>query len=315
MRMKRSGVLPLLAATFVGALGLRAEAQSTPAPMHVGDIPIDAGGEVFYALDQDFFAKAGLDVSIELMTSGAAIAAGIVSGALESGLVDLVTMASAHSHGVPLVYLAPGALYTLEVPAHQVLVRKDSPIHEPRDFAGHTLAVNGLNNIDWVSLMTWLKKGGADPAKLPTIEMPFPLMAAALDGGQVDVIVSTEPFSSMTHGRFRAVPLGNSGMADRFMVSGWAAAESWIAAHPEAARAFRTTILSTARWANQNPAISAQSLLKHTKLEADVVATMGRSVYSERLDAALVQPFIDAAANLGVIPRTFPAQEILAKLT
>lgn len=315
MLMRRSAFLPLLTSTFVAALDLRAGAQSTPARLHVGDIPIDPGAEIFYALDQGFFAKAGLDVSIELMSSGAAIAAGILSGALDAGLVDLVTMASAHAHGVPLVYLAPGALYTREVPAHQVLVRKDSPIHDPHDLAGHTLAVNGLNNIDWVSLMTWMKKGGADPSKVRTIEMPFPLMAAALDSGQVDVIVSTEPFSAMTHGRFRAIPLGNSGMADRFMVSGWGATESWIAAHPETARTFRTTILATARWANQNPMISAQSLLKHTKIEPDVVATMSRSVYSERLDAGLVQPFIDAAANLGVIPRAFPAQEILAKLS
>lgn len=297
-----------LAATH-GTLG----AQTTPAPIRVGLIPIDPGAEIFYALDQGYFAKAGIDVDVQVMNSGAAIGAALVAGALDIGQVDLVSMASAHVHGIPLVYVAPGAIYTVDAPSHQILVRKDSTIHNARDLHGHIVAVNGLSNIDTVSLAMWIKKNGADPKQVKTIEIPFPAMATSLENGNVDAIVVPEPFASLTHGRYRALDLGNSGMADRFMVSGWASTAAWAETHAAAARDFRSSILAAAKWANQNHALSAKSLAKHTKIAPDVAASMLRTRYAEQLDTSIVQPFIDAAADAGVIPKGFAAQEIVVK--
>jgi ABC-type nitrate/sulfonate/bicarbonate transport system substrate-binding protein len=52
-----------------------------------------------------------LNVTITPFTSGGAIAAAVVGGAVDIGLADSVSMTTAHAHGVPLTYLAPAGVY------------------------------------------------------------------------------------------------------------------------------------------------------------------------------------------------------------
>lgn len=68
----------------------------------------------------------------------------------------------------------------------------------------------------------------------------------------------------------------------------------------------------TAAWANRNPKLSAPILVKDAKLNPDVAQSMVRTLYGERLDPSLLQPVIDATAKYDVIPKPFPAREIIS---
>jgi len=48
-----------------------------------------------------------------------------------------------------------------------------------------------------------------------------------------------------------------------------------------------------------------------TKATLANVAKMHRTTNPTVLDPALIQPLIDAAAKYGILPRSFPAREIL----
>jgi ABC-type nitrate/sulfonate/bicarbonate transport system substrate-binding protein len=89
-----------LIAALVALLAPAAGAQA-PAALRVATTPIDLGAEVLYAQDQGFFKKAGVTVDVQLMDSGAAIAAGVASGALDVAQGNLVTLATAHEKGRP----------------------------------------------------------------------------------------------------------------------------------------------------------------------------------------------------------------------
>jgi ABC-type nitrate/sulfonate/bicarbonate transport system substrate-binding protein len=73
-----------------------------------------------------------------------------------------------------------------------------------------------------------------------------------------------------------------------------------------------TVFAQAARWGNANHAQSAQILVKASKMPAEVADKMIRSFYGERLDAALVQPIVDACAKYGTIAKPFPATEIFS---
>ena len=66
MKMRRSRALALLAVAATCAAGRRAAAQSA-APIRIATIPIEPGAEVYFAQDMGFFAKAGLDATIQPM--------------------------------------------------------------------------------------------------------------------------------------------------------------------------------------------------------------------------------------------------------
>jgi ABC-type nitrate/sulfonate/bicarbonate transport system substrate-binding protein len=98
------------------------------------------------------------------------------------------------------------------------------------------------------------------------------------------------------------------------MQNSWFTTADWLKKNPVGAARFAGAILETARWANRNHKASADIFAEHSKVAPDIIATMNRSVFAERFDAALFQPVIDAAAKYKMIDHGFPAAEIMAKL-
>ena len=67
----------------------------------------------------------------------------------------------------------------------------------------------------------------------------------------------------------------------------------------------------TAKGANANHDKSSVILATVAKMDPALTAKMERAYYGERLEPALLQPVIDATAKYGVIPKSFPASEII----
>lgn len=301
---------PLAAGIFAGQRALTASAQDLT-PLRVGAIPIDPCGALFYALEFGSFAKVGLDVKLQMMNNGSSIAAGVASGALDVGLADLPSAASGFAHGLPFTYVAPAAVYTPQAPGHALFVKKNSPILAAKDFAGKTIAVNGIHAIDQVTTQAWIDKNGGDWRAVKFVEMPYPTMAAALDSDAVDAIVITEPGWTLTNGRFRGFELGDGGVADRFLISGYVAMRDWANAHADIVHKFAAVIRDAGRWGNANHAASAAILAKNSKIAPEVLTKMKRSFYGDRLTPALLQPLIDASVKYGAVSKSFPAAEII----
>src|ERR1700691_3810410 len=133
----RSLLVKLLAVCLV-LVPFRASAQTAPAPatIHLGVITVEAAAEAFYALDMGFFKKQGLDVDLQIMQNGAAIAAAVMGGSLDAGFADTVSISNAHERGLPLVYLAPALLNSYAAPTLAILVNGAGPIHEAKDLNG-----------------------------------------------------------------------------------------------------------------------------------------------------------------------------------
>jgi NitT/TauT family transport system substrate-binding protein len=292
-----------------------ARAQSTELhPVRVGAIPFDNAAEVFYARQLGSFEKAGIDLEIMPLTSGAAITAGVAGGAIDIGFSNLFSVTQAYSRGIPLVAIAPATLQVTGSPNTGIIVEKTSPAKSGKDLDGKTVAVDSLKGVTNISTAAWVDKNGGDSTTLKFIEMPEPAMTAALAAGRVDAAtlqltnVDLGPASSQ---RMLADPY--EAIAARFTPSVWFTTRAWLAGHHDDAKRYAAIMRDTATWANANHTASGDILATIAKLTPDRMAslTMHRSPYAEILDAKMIQPVIDVAARYGLISKAFPASEIM----
>jgi NitT/TauT family transport system substrate-binding protein len=310
-------VLRFAAIVFALLLGSPgpAMAQSTakaPVTIHVGALPSEVAGELFYGVDMGFFKKAGLDVDIQFFNNGGAIAAAVASGALDLGLSDLMSVINAHAHGLPFEYAAPGLLSTLKAPTFGLLVPANSPIQQAKDFNGKTVAVSGLRNIAQISASAWIDANGGDSKTVHFVEVPFPALVPALAAGTIDTAVANEPWMTLaTDKGDRLIFMEKGALAPAFLLSGWVTTRDWMQKNPDTLVRFVTAIREIAAWANKNPEASAPILAKYTKIDVAVIARMHRGQFAERFDPGYVQPVIDAAAKYGVVAPGFPAAAII----
>ena len=310
--MVRAFMLAVSLVLLTSPLAVVAQPAPAPAltPLKVGVIPVDSASEAFYALDMGFFKKQGLDVELQMMQNGAAIAAAVAGGSLDIGFADLISIASAHARGLPFVYLSPTLLNTTTMPTISILVNGTGPIREPKDFNGKTIAVNGINNITMVPIEAWIDKSGGDSKSVKWLELPIPAENDAVATGKVDAAIIGEPFITFGLDKgLRAISVDKNAIAPRYALAGFMTTKEWAAKNPALAAKFIAAIKETAQWANTNRAATSPILSKYTKIPLPVVERMRRGEFAETLLVSDFQPVIDSAAKYGVLPKSFPAPE------
>lgn len=315
MMLRRSQALALLAAAATGTAGRPALAQSA-APIRIATIPIEPGSQVWFAQDMGFFAKAGLDAAIQPMAGGPAIAAALVSGAIDFGFLALDALAEIHRRGIPVLAVAPGTEYIYPVTSQTaaLVLPPNSSIQKAPELNGKTIAVISLSGLAHTAVRAWIDKNGGDSSTVKFVEMPTSAMVAAIAAGRVDAAQVAEPFVGAARKAGRVLLYGFESIAKDFLTTAWCAAEPWARAHPALVSEFVAAMRDTATWANANPEKSGAILATYLKLDPAVVATMTRVRYSTQLSPALMQPLIDITAQYSGFP-AFPARELIFNST
>jgi ABC-type nitrate/sulfonate/bicarbonate transport system substrate-binding protein len=299
------------AALAVVLSGLPLLGYAQEATIKIATIPIDTGAEAFYARDQGFFKKAGLDASIERITNGPAITAAVVSGAVDIGFSNLVSLAIAFKKGVPITLIAPAGMYSSKAPTSTCQVALNSPIKTAKDMNGKIFATNGLKNIGEFGPRAWIDANGGDSSTVKFVEMPFPDMAGALTQGRIDAAVMAEPTMTEAKGQTRFLSNCYDGIGPTYMIGAYFTTSAWATAHPDLVRKFQTAMRDTAIWANKNTAASAVILARESKMNPEIAAKMYRAVYPEKLEVSAIQPVINVTAKYGGLPAAFPATDMM----
>jgi NitT/TauT family transport system substrate-binding protein len=304
----------LFGGVAAGAMRLPGMAQSS-GTIRVATIPIEGAMQPCYAKDMGYFAKAGIDVDIQLIAGGSAIAAAVLSNSADIGYSAVDTLATARSKGVQLVVVAPGSEYVSEATGHDaaLVLPANSTIRSAKDLNGKTIGVNSLSGIALLGTRVWIDQNGGDASTVKFAEVPFSTMPVALDTSRVDAVQVAEPFIDAARKSGRVLTYGmNDAISKHFLISAWFTTPQWAAAHPDALKRFASAMHDASVWANQksNQGKSGEILGKYTKLDASVIATMSRAVFADQLTPALLQPLIDVNAKYSKIAAV-PAQELI----
>jgi NitT/TauT family transport system substrate-binding protein len=305
--------------TILAGLGAGITAGMLPAGVRAADtlriasIPLDAGAEAFYANDLGYFREAGIEAQVETIPSGAAITAAVASGAVDIGFSNLISIAVAYKHNIPVTLIAPGSLYTASIPTSVLMVPKNSTAKTARDLNGKTFGVNGLKTITQYAPQLWIDKNGGDSSTVKFIEMTFPQIIEALGANRIDAAIVADPFIAQAKSAARILANAYDAIGSKYIIGCYFSTTQWAASHADLANRFAQVIARTAQWANTHKPQSGVILAKYSKMDPAVAATMLRVDYAQRFTKAEMQPVIDLVAKYGGLPASFPAEELIYK--
>ena len=138
---------------------------------------------VYGAIEEDYFAEEGLDVSAVVPSDPAASLKQVGTGKAPFAISYEPEVLIARSAGVPVVAVGAVAVH----PLNSVIVRTDRGISRPTDLEGKTVGVAGVPS-DRPLLDAVVRADGGDPARVETRNVGFNL-SPALAAGKVDAVI------------------------------------------------------------------------------------------------------------------------------
>jgi NitT/TauT family transport system substrate-binding protein len=302
----------MLAAAAAALVPVRGVAQPALTPLAAS--PNTAADQVvfYYAQQSGIFARAGLDVTAVPATSGSGSLLAVVGGTANVGFSNTLSLAVAHSKGIPIVSVAPGGLYDTTAPIVRALVNADAPIHTARDLVGRTIAVAGLHDLLSLGAEAWLGQGGVTPDQVRFLEMPASAMLAALQSRRVDAMVVYQPFdvAAIAAGA-RVLAKPYDAIALMFQAGIWFASSTWADAHRDATLRFAAAMHESAVYVNAHFDELLPMVTAFTRIDVDTLRKTPHPRFPPALSAALIQPVIDTAAKYHELPAAFRAQEMI----
>jgi NitT/TauT family transport system substrate-binding protein len=305
----RSAFLASLAAATLAPRLAGAQALTTLRATSAID---DAATPFLWAIDSGLFRKNGFDASLERATSGAAAASAVLGGSFEIGKSSVVSLLTAHSHGLPLVIVAPAGDYDSSNPTTAIAVRPDSPIHTGADLNGKIVAVSAINDSFSISMRSWVDAHGGDSSTLKLVELPVSAVTQALASGRIDAAVLIQPFlaPALANGSVRSVGDPVSALGAHHTDSAWFTTTDYVQKNPDVISRFMRTIRDAAIYVNGHHAETAYLLTKFALVQSNDVGKM-RMIQGTRLDPAKMQILIDACARYKLIPERFDARDLI----
>ena len=300
-------------------LAVSAAAALSPAiasaddPLKVLVLPTTAATPFYYALQNGLFTKAGVDVDFQPTTSGNLAIQAVVVGAAQIGLTNLLSLAQAHVHGVPLQVIFGAGFHNRQQPIQWMFVAGDGPIRTAKDLEGHTVAVSGLHDLGSLAVRAWLAQGSADSTKVRFIELPEEQMLSSLQAQRVDAIVTFEPFTTAVleskSARILCMPF--DAIAPQFDVTVWAVYGPFLAANRDRVSRFVRVMRQATAFANAHFDAVAPVIASYTKIDVETVRHGLRAKTAADPVPGNLQPVIDVAARFGELSTAFPANDIM----
>lgn len=301
------------------ALALTVGCSSTPSSstptageltkIKIGTFPGPGVAPLQVAIDEGIFESYGLDVSIHLAESGAAVIPAVVAGEDQFGYANIISSLAAAEAGLPITIVQDFAVLADDpaLDVSRVFVDPKSGITGPEGLEGANIAVNGLQNIGEVTIRMAMENRGIDTSDLTFTQLGFPDMNDALDRGDVDAIWTVEPFASSALAQGYVPVLSNFAEATPGSRGNghYLATKDYAAANPEIVTAFTEAMAEAHAFCNDNPdAVRAtiEKLLGVPKAVADKMLLIelpeDPGVTIDDLDS-----YVDAALDLGIITK------------
>lgn len=301
----------------VTALPLAPEVSWAQAKSKLGYMKIVDNAALFVAMEKGFFKAEGLELETLPLAGGAPIINGVVSGDLQFGWTNVISLYQARTEGFDFKLVAGGATNVkAKNESHAIQVAKASPIKTAKDLEGKTVAVNTLNNIVHLMAMAWIDKNGGSSSKVKFVEVPFPQMEATLSAGKVDAISVHEPFATaaLEKGGARALAQPWGEVLPKFLIASWFASEKWLARNKETGQAFVRAIGRGIDAIQADPEGSRAAMIKWAGLNPELAGKIGLPVFEKGVSEKDLQATIDLTLKYKLIPKAFKAREVISDL-
>jgi NitT/TauT family transport system substrate-binding protein len=294
------------------AAGLRPAPAAAATAIRVVYIPIVDELPLYVGVDQGFFKKRDLDMSLTPVANQGVLISALQSGSAEMGSSVLVSMLPAQEAGISLAAVA--ACVAFPIPKNVgVLARTGSDIKTVKDLPGHKVAVAGLKAYFHVMVLRWMAEQNVDASKVTFVEVPFPQMPDLLKSGQIDVAVTVDPFYHRILEQKIGYQVGDfeATVPNGTIIDVYATTKDWATKNLAAVHAFRDGLTESIAYLKANEASARESLGRWTKQPPAIVAETAIPNFSVPVSAAQIQWWIDLAKKQGLITSNINPRDML----
>lgn len=316
-----AAVAALALTTLVGCGGSSSTSASstsgkgTTVTVQAGFIPVIDVAALYLGKDQGIFEKEGINLNVNLGTSGAAVVPAVVSGQYTFGFSAIVSLLQAKDQGVPLKIIAAGSSSTGKEGADVTMIHAapSSGIKTPKDLEGKTVSVNALNGLLQLLCEVAVKKDGGDPTKVHFIELPFANAVSSLKAHKIDAMVGAEPFGTAAiSAGFPAISSPYLTMSqDPMLTSAYYTSDAQLQKNPELFAKLGKAIDESLTYAQAHPDEVRAELPKFSGLSAADAQKAILPTYAPDVPESSISLFSQYAKEFGVTKKDVSFQDLV----
>lgn len=258
------------------------------------------------------FAKYGLNIELQRLENGGAVAAAVVGGSIDIGKANVFSIMTAHLRNIPFTIQSIAAVYSSATPIIGFVVGMNSPITAGKSLNGKTIASQVLGDLLAVVTSVWIDQTGGDSKTVKFVELTPSLMPAAITAGRIDGAVMADPIleQAVRGGDCKIVGRPYDIIGKRFGSACYFCTQDYAAKNADALSRFRRALEESTKYALAHKSEMVPIIVEYTGLKADLVQELPL-VIASGITTADIQPVIDFAARSKLIANAFPAADLI----
>jgi NitT/TauT family transport system substrate-binding protein len=310
-------VLALLVA-LVTAATAGANAQETT--LHFGYLSTIDQLPFVIAAQRGYFKKAGLTIDLVPFQTGPAVASAVAGGSVDFGYASTVPIIIARAADQPFRLFAATSWEQAPNQFTAFLVASaKSELTNVSGLAHKTLAVNAAGSGCDLVARAQLAYAHVNYDDVHIIAMPFPLMQAALQLGNIDAACVVDPFyTSIIADLPGSKVIGKSYLSNptskvAYPVTGLFARTEWLTTHAKEVAAMKAALTHAMHDIDADPKLARQLMVSEMHFDPKIAARVVL-LHSRSLDIApaQLQPVIDSLAAVKILAAPMKAEDVVS---
>ena len=277
----------------------------------VGYTPANAFMPAFVAKDKGFFAKRGLDVTLQTVPQGSTIAGAMAGGTMQVGTLTAPVYLLSVEGGIDTQIVAASTYQAKSNPTIALMARAGSNIKSAADMKGKRMGVPGLNGVNHVVAMKWLEDSGVPRNQVTYVETGFAQMGDLLKGSQVDLVVPVEPFITRLEQTKVGYPVVVPTITDSYLESFYIMMRDFVQKNPKAARDFREALREAVAYIKSNEADARKTQVTYLKLPEAAAASIKLPTFAVDVKREDVDFWVKLLKDFGITKGTATAQQVV----
>jgi NitT/TauT family transport system substrate-binding protein len=287
------------------AFSLLGSCKQEPTKVSFGYQPFGSNLAFFVAMEKGFFREQGLDVAAEKIISANDAANAVVNGSIVGNAtvpLNVVLNIEENQPGLMKVFMVKAE--SKQVWSDYLLVKKGSHINSVSELKGKK--VGGYPGSAQQTLIKLILAKFMDPKDAVTVELPPNTQLQALDGGQVDALLTYDDIAVTALQNNVAQVLVENPLCkyviDPLYAFPYVFSSKFVRENPQIARKFRDAMYKASDFIRTNEAEARQIMAKWvgTKPEVANNVKLWAQVKAEDVDRAALQNLADIFFEGGV---------------
>ena len=194
-----------------------------------------------------------------------------------------------------------------------IVVPRDSPIRNPKQLEGATIAVNAVKNLGDLTIREALEKRGVDSSKVKFTEIQFPEMLSSLAADRIDAAWILEPFLTIAGDDVRVLMRPFVETAPQFPLGGFFVNKDLADENPDLVKRFVLGYRRSVEYATAHPDEQRRIIPTFTEIPPAVVRRMALPRFTADIDVERLQAELELSKKYGLVKEELDIEDMVRR--